>query len=73
MPPGETSGVAIDVSPFKLPDLARVIIKSYGLMAAVFAVRGGELATISYHTPYDLKDFKANTTKTDKDETDSDW
>lgn len=57
MSQGEKSGVAILVPPRRQQYLKDVIVQSYRLMAAVFVVTGGELAVITYHTPWDLKDY----------------
>ena len=58
MLPGEKSGVAILIPPHRQQYLKDVIVQSYRLIAAIFAVTGGELAVITYHTPWEARTNK---------------
>ena len=57
---GVRSGVAIVVPPHRMSYLKNVIVPSYRIMAAIFNVTGGELAIITYHAPWDLKNYRTD-------------
>ena len=57
---GTRSGVAIVIPPHRMSYLKDTIVQGYRIMAAVFNATGRELAIITYHAPWDLKDYRTD-------------